>query len=206
MKSFFTLMALCALGVTTFILPVTAFPQESRKLEASNASICRELNLFNTGIDSNGLLLADGETDPHYVLTSVPSGSTSQTLVRRDGRGWPLSPNGPYIPDNGISSWIGPNNDAALNGPTGNYIYETTFNIIGNTATVIEGQWSSDNDGVEILLNNRRVGGATSFEQFRSFVQFRITSGFQQGVNTLKFVVHNGPPSPTALRVELECN
>jgi hypothetical protein len=200
------LSILCVvLSATVWGLSVKAAPKGRERRSVGNVSACRELNLFNTGIDATGGLLADGKSDPHYELISVPNTSTSQTRVRRDAKGWPLYPNGPYIQDNGISSWIGPNNDVSLNGPAGKYTNETTFSINEKGVSVIEGKWSSDNDGVEILLNGEKVSGATSYEQFRSFVPFRITSGFRQGVNQLQFVVNNGG-APTALRVELNCS
>lgn len=210
MKSFFSsrvsrfsiLIVICSLSISALGLSPTASSEESPKVN-SNAE-CRDPS--NTGIDfdeeGNTILLDDGKGDPHYKLTLVPQGSTSQTRVRRDEKGWPLFPGGPYLRENGTSLWIGPNNNSALDGPTGKYIYETTFKVGDVTKARIEGRWSSDNDGVEILLNGKKVSGATGFEQFRSFVPFRITAGFQKGTNTLAFVVNNGWASPTALRVE----
>src|SRR3974390_579205 len=161
-------------------------------------------SLFNTGVDASGTPLPDGTlNDPHYSLVSVPSGSTTTTLVRTSAGGYPVPP---YIGDDSKSAWIGPNNDNRLDGPVGNYDYQVSFNLTGfnpNTAS-ITGGWSSDNNGVEILLNGVNTGNpGTSFTQFSAgFAPFRITTGFQAGVNTLDFIVFNGG-GPTALRVEM---
>jgi len=167
--------------------------------------------LFNTGVDSVGAVLPDGTiSDPHYLLISVPPDSTAETLIRTSAGGFPIPP---YIDDNALSSWIGPNNDGQLNGPSGTYIYRTTFDLTGfdpNTAS-ITGQWSTDDDGVDICINNVNVclGYTTSWN---TFSPFSINSGFVEGINTLYFKVDNQygvvpglPPgwNPTALRVEL---
>jgi hypothetical protein len=61
-----------------------------------------------------------------------------------------------------------------LDGPVGAYDYRTTFNLAGfNPSTAsITGQWSTDNEGVEILINGVATGKTIpnpwSFESFTS--------------------------------------
>lgn len=117
--------------------------------------------------------------------------------------GYPVPP---YIGDDSLSAWIGPNNDPQVDGPVGTYDYRTTFDLTGfypSTAT-ITGGWSSDNNGLQILLNGVDTGNpGTSFTQFSiGFAPFSITTGFKPGINTLDFLVNNGG-GPTALRVEM---
>jgi hypothetical protein len=136
---------------------------------------------------------------------SVPGGTTD-IRVRTSAGGFPVAPAGPYFGDDAISTWIGPNDDAFLDGPGGLYDYQTTFSLAGyspGTAS-ITGGWSSDNDGVRILLNGVDTGNPpTSFTQFNAgFAPFNITTGFVPGLNTLDFIVDNGG-GPTALRVEM---
>jgi hypothetical protein len=132
----------------------------------------------------------------------VPSGTTD-LRVRTSAGGFPVPP---YFGDDALSAWIGPNNDAQVDGNVGLYDYQTTFSLAGfNAATAfISGGWSSDNNGVAILLNGVDTGNlGTDFAQFSiGFVPFSITSGFNSGVNTLDFIVNNGG-GPTALRVEM---
>ncbi len=158
--------------------------------------------LFNTGVDTSGTVMAHGTVgDPHYSLMSVPGGTSDVRIITSAG-GWPV---GPYFGDNTTSRWIGPNNDSDLTGPQGNYIYRTLFDLTGYDASSanIIGGWSTDNDGLDILINGISTGHSTAFDQFRTgFAPFEISSGFIAGMNTLDFVVYN-KSLPTALRVEM---
>jgi len=193
------------IGANMRIRPIIAVAFAAA-LFASTSAGAATLTLFNTGVDSSGSVLPDGTvSDPHYTLVSVPGGTT-QTLVRTSAGGFPIPP---YIGDNSLSAWIGPNNANDLTGPDGNYDYQMTFSLVGfNAATAsITGRWSSDNAGISILLNGVDTGNAgTSSTQYSAFAPFIISSGFVSGLNTLDFLVNNEPGStdnPTALRVEL---
>ena len=172
----------------------------------SHYSSAATVQLFNTGVDSLGAVLADGVIgDPHYRLISTPAAtpaSTSDIRIITAASGYPIPP---YIGDNLFSRWIGPNNDADVNGPVGSYTYRTTFDLTGfdiSTAS-ITGGWSTDNNGLDILINGTSLGYTTDFAQFSTgFSAFSVGSGFVMGLNTLDFVVNNGG-GPTALRVEL---
>ncbi len=161
-------------------------------------------SLFNTGMDSVGNVLLDGTlNDPHYTLTTVPAGSTTTTRIITSASGFPI---GPYIGDNALSRWIGPNNTGDLYGPAGDYNYRTTFDLTGldfSTAS-IDGRWSTDNQGLDILINGNSLG-LTNVMQFSNWTNFTINSGFISGINTLDYVVNNlgNSANPTALRVEM---
>lgn len=172
-------------------------------LVAGTAVQAAPLALFNTGVDASGTPLTDGVIgDPHYTLVGVPGG-TSALRVRTAVGGFPIPP---YIGDNAFSAWIGPNNDSIIDGPVGLYDYQTTFSLAGFNASTasIFGGWSTDNNGIKILLNGVDTGNpGTSFVQFATgFAPFSITSGFLAGLNRLDFIVNNGG-GPTALRVEM---
>ena len=157
--------------------------------------------LFNTGVDNTGTPLPHNTIgDPHYTLTSVPGGVSAILIITSAG-GFPIPP---YIGDDALSRWIGPDNDGDLNGPVGTYIYRTTFDLTGldpGTAS-ITGGWTSDNNGLNIRINGINLGFATAFNQFQlGFSPFSVTSNFVAGLNTLDFLVNNGG-GPTALRVE----
>lgn len=158
------------------------------------------ISVFNTGVDSSGTPLSDGTIgDPHYLLTLVPGGSTTDIRVRTSPGGFPI---GPWLGDDSISAWIGPNNDGAVDGPVGNYDYQTTFNLTGfDPATaLITGQWATDNPGLDILINGVSTGSTSCC--FTSWTGFSIGSGFIAGVNTLDFILQN-QGGPTGLRVEM---
>lgn len=160
--------------------------------------------LYNTGVDDAGVPLPDLTVgDPHYTLISVPGGSTD-ILIRTQ----PFTDSYGYLPDNTTSRWIGPRNDDAFNGPSGLYTYRTTFDLTGldPTTAVITGRWSSDDASPGIYLNGVFTGFSRPVEPPSVFTPFTLTTGFVAGVNTLDFVVDNGPLNnfnPTALRVEM---
>jgi Bacterial Ig domain len=160
-------------------------------------------SLFNTGVDWTGTILTEGTIgDPHYALVSLPSGTT-EIRVRTSVGGWPIPP---YIGDDSLSAWIGPNSDSSLDGPVGVFVYRTTFDLCGfdPSTAQIDGQSSSDNESVDILLNGVSIGNGANPQElaFQSWTPFTMSVGFVAGVNTLDFIVNNDG-GPTALRVEM---
>jgi len=164
--------------------------------------------LYDTGVSSSNALLPDGTTDPHYTLTlsSDPLHPGPAALVVNSSSGDPIF-TGPWLADGPNSKWIAPqaNQSYPTGGdPGGPYTYETTFNLTGlNPATaVITGEWTTDNEGVNILINGASTGFTTPFNAFTAFHPFTISSGFVSGINTLDFEVNNDG-NATGLRVEL---
>ncbi len=167
--------------------------------------------IFNTGVDDFGSLLPDGAIDPHYTLVSSPDPGFPgpNAFVAQQG-GWVW---GYWVPDSATSKWISPaTNPSATQYPlTGNYVYQTTFDLTGldPSTAQISGIWTTDNAGVDIILNGTSLGYTTPDAAFAHFdgthYAFTILSGFVDGENILQFVVHNDgtPRSPTGLRVEL---
>jgi len=153
------------------------------------------ITLFNTGVGTGGNLVPDGDVDPHYTLSTSPD---------------PLFP-GPsayaghigalWTANTSISKWIGP--DPSFEWvASGDYVYHTTFerpnsfNHKKDTAS-ITGWWSSDNTGVDILINGKSTGNFIPFgewgvsDSWRTLHPLSITTGFKKGDNTLDFVVWN---------------
>lgn len=164
--------------------------------------------LYDTGVDSSNALLPDGAIDPHYTLTlsSDPLHSGPAAFVVNSSSGDPIF-TGPWLADGPNSKWIAPqaNQSFATGGdPAGLYTYQTTFDLTGlNPATaVIMGEWTADNEGVNILINGISTGITTPTDAFTGFTPFTISSGFQNGINTLDFEVENDG-NATGLRVEL---
>lgn len=162
-------------------------------------------NLFNTGISNNGSLLADGTIgDPHYSLITVPSGTTD-IRIRTEAGGYPVNAAGHWLLDDGLSTWIGPNNNSQLSSPGGAYDYQTTFYLPTMQMVDILGRWATDNTGTDILLNgtstgNMTTGGADGFSHWSSFA---INAMGVEGINTLDFLVQNAGAGPAGLRVEI---
>jgi PEP-CTERM motif len=173
-------------------------------------------DLFNTGVDGLGAPRSDGSSpDLHYTLTDTSNGGAITTIVGTSAGGFPI--NGAWLADNSTSAWIAPlipnaGRFGGVNGAT--YDYRTTFDLTGfNPATAsISGQWSTDDTGLNILINGGSTGQTTPGSSFGSFTDFIITSGFIPGINTLDFLVSNLDAdccsyptgfNPTGLRVEL---
>jgi hypothetical protein len=171
-------------------------------LALATAVNAASIPIFNTGVNGGGTVLPDGTVgDPHYVLTAVPTGSTANIRIRTSAGGYPIPP---YIGDDSLSAWIGPNNDTQVDGPVGAFDYLTTFNLAGlNPSTAsLTISWSTDNGGLDVLLNGASLGQTTSPIQYGlGFSTFTVSSGFISGINTLDFLVQNDG-GPTALRVE----
>jgi hypothetical protein len=157
------------------------------------------ISVFNTGVDGGGTPLPDGTVgDPHYTLVSVPGGTTV-IRVRTSAGGFPIPP---WNGDDTLSAWIGPNNNPNVDGPTGHYDFQTRFDLTGLDPTLVflTGQWSSDNEGLDILLNGVSTGNTAA--GFPTWSAFMINSGFVAGVNTLDFIVNNDG-GPAGVRVEV---
>lgn len=160
--------------------------------------------LFNTGVDPGGTPLADDSPDSHYTVST--GGAASPVFAATLAGGFPIPP---WLPDNASSAWISPTLSTeapATSGQVNIYRFETTFDLTGlDPATArIVGEWSTDNEGFDILINGQTTGQANS-AQFASFTPFTISTGFVPGLNTLAFIVHNDgvTPNPLGLRVQM---
>ena len=97
----------------------------------SNAATIADL--YNTGVNSSGTALADSITDPHYTLITSPSGTVTPAVTVPNG--FPIPP---WIANTSTSRWIGPNTTSA-DGPSGTYVYRTTFTLPSFTTAAITG-------------------------------------------------------------------
>lgn len=170
-----------------------------------SAVMAAQVTAFNTGVDNSGNLLPSGNVDPHYTLVVNPDGGGSAPFVVVNN-GFPLGCC--WFADGPNSQWIAPQ---PLYFPSsadavGIFDYQTTFNVTGDPSkTTLLGQWATDNEGIDILINGQSTGNtipAPNQVGFASFTPFTINGGFVAGTNTLDFIVHNDG-GPMGLRVEL---
>lgn len=160
--------------------------------------------LFNTGVDNNKMTIADGDTDPHYVLSISAdpafSGPDAKVVF---STGFPIEP---WIYNDNTSKWIAPRADAGEWNSPGIYVYTLSFSLHGfkpETAE-IKGFWTTDNNGTDIMINGKSTGFFTQYNAFQNgFYPFEINEGFVKGINTISFVVNNGE-APTGLRVMIQ--
>ncbi len=159
---------------------------------------------YNTGVDDSGVALPDGAADSHYVLIVNPDSSATEPLVE-DSTVFPIV-DGPWVPNTDQSKWIGPRLEtsaaAGAADAGGDYVYRLTIDLTGfDPATAfVTGEWSSDNNGLDILINGVSTGQANP-DQFGVYAPFRIDAGFVTGLNTIDFRVNNASVGYTGLYV-----
>jgi hypothetical protein len=167
--------------------------------------------LFNTGLDTNGVV-SDGDIpDPNWTLyrsaDQLYLGPNTPILENS----FPLqfaSPNGAFSPTNGISMWIstaGNPGGVTVNSPAGQYIYRSTFLIdTADPATVTaSGNLWVNGTISDILVNGKSTGTTLAPGGTLYVITYAITNGFVPGVNTLDFVENMGS-TIAGLRVEVQ--
>lgn len=161
--------------------------------------------LYNTGVDDDGVPLGDSAIDTHYTLIESPDpdypGPNTYTLEP----GWPVAA-GVWLLDDPTSRWIAPRERQSIGNAPGNYTFRTTFDLTGfdPAKAKIVGKWTSDNSGLDILLNGESLG-ISQPGNFGALNDFTIEYGFVEGINTLDFVVSNAGDAvnPIGLRVQM---
>src|SRR6185436_7645458 len=68
-------------------------------------------------------------------------------------------------------------------------------------SVAITGFWSTDNEGLDILVNGVSTGQRNT-AQFPSFTPFSVTSGLLAGLNNIDFKLNNSAVGYTGLRVD----
>lgn len=167
--------------------------------------------LFNTGVGTNSVILANGAVDPHYRLVQSPDTNAPgpNTFVVNDTL-FPIVGTGPWLPTTSTSKWIGPQSNQSTGNRFGDYTYRIVFDLTGldSDTAVITGRWATDNEGRDILLNGVSTGNGNS-AQFTSWTSFSISADegdrFLPGTNTLDFILNNADVTvnPTGFRAEL---
>jgi hypothetical protein len=144
--------------------------------------------VFSTGVGADGVALAPGNADPHYLLTQsaqpiTPAPPVPATVIQ----GHPA-----WAAADAVSGWIGPVNPGTTSIAAGSYRYRTTFVLDGfdaATASLTINVWA-DNRLNSVLFNG--VSKAFSYEGFASMSgDFILNSGFVAGTNTLEFLAYN---------------
>ncbi len=160
---------------------------------------------FHTGVDETGNALADGNADPHYAIVVNPDSAAMSAIVE-DSTVFPIS-TATWVANNARSKWVGPRLEtsgaAGAADSTGDYLYRTLVDLTGfdPASVVITADWSTDNEGLDILVNGVSTGQRNT-TQFPAFTPFTITSGLLAGVNVIEFKLNNSAVGYTGLRVD----
>jgi hypothetical protein len=135
-------------------------------------------------------------TDAHYTVISSPIGLFTPVAIDNTVYPFPLwVANSPPI-----SRWIGTTAQNS-DGPGGNYVYRTSFNLPANanlSSVVITAMWASDDLG-QVFVNTFPSGQFSAGHT--TLVPLTLTNNFQVGNNNIDFVVNNAF-GPTGLRIE----
>jgi hypothetical protein len=141
--------------------------------------------LFNTGVNALGAPLADGSIDPHYADT-IPADTV-----------FVIPQNGAWASAGAAAKYVAPdtNQGGSFNGGSYTLDYVTSFNLTGfdPLSVLINGQWSTDNFGVDIFVNGHSTGHANA--GFNPLTSFTLSGGsgfFTSGINSLDFRWGNG--------------
>jgi len=170
---------------------------------------CKNLVVYNTGVDDNRVPLPDKSVDPHYALTRSADRKhpgPNAVVVISTQRPF-LDTNPPWLANSPASKWIAPRADQSTSANVaGDYSYTTRIDLTGldPSSAVIQGRFSVDN-ACRVFVNGKDTGIAGS--GFASFTPFSISKELLvAGVNTVEFRVTNTNPkdttNPTGLRVE----
>ena len=153
--------------------------------------------LFNTGVDANGNSLADGASDPHYILSYAAQGTVgANATVTQNHPAWAAN--------DAFSKWISVVNPGTTTIAGGGYGYKTTFSIADFILGTVNINFSVaiDNAMTNVFLNG--VGTGLGFTGFAAFSDpFTLSSGLVNGVNTLEFGTENQGAGPGAFRAKV---
>jgi hypothetical protein len=168
--------------------------------------------LFNTGLDTNGVVSAGDIPDPHWTLYRSADFNFLGPNAQIFEYAFPIQfadPNGAFSPTNGISMWIGAGGNAGgatITSPPGQYIYRSTFLIdTADPATVTaSGNLWVNGTISDILVNGKSTGTTLNPGGTLYVITYGITNGFVPGINTLDFVENMTGSAITGLRVEVQ--
>ena len=159
------------------------------------------LGLYSTGLDNDGLPLANGAIDLHWTITATPSGEGNASAYATMNS----NPIGTaWIANSYMSRWISPQTNEALGDAPGTYRYRTTFNLTRFDPTTVQiiAEVAVDDTLTDVQLNGQSL--KLTAKGAAAFTPLSINSGYVAGVNRLEFVVNNTgtAANPSGLRVE----
>jgi hypothetical protein len=150
--------------------------------------------LFNTGVDNNGVALANGAADPHYILSYNANGASGiPATVSLNNAAW--------LANDTASKWISVIDNGANSIAGGGYGYQTTFSLAGFLLGTVRLDFMAaiDNAMTNVFLNG--VAQNFTYAGFAGYSStFTMNSGFNSGVNTLEFGTENQGAGPGAFR------
>lgn len=156
--------------------------------------------VFNTGIGTDGVILASGTEDLHYQLTfsaqSSPPPPDIPATVMVNHPAW--------LANDASSSWIGCVSVGNTDVAPGSYNYRTSFTLDGyNPATAqLKLSIAADDRVDDVKLNG--ISQGISFVGYSSWSgEWVITNDFIPGTNTIEFFTVNEGFNPAGFRTKI---
>jgi hypothetical protein len=146
--------------------------------------------MFSTG-EGN---LNTGDTDPNYRFIYTPHGKEFNAIVIQS----------PYHENDVFSKFIGLP-DGVDNVP-GIYHVKTNFQLgpeVNTSFVTVSINIAVDNMLQDVLINNMSTGLSTVATILWEGEAYKITSGFKQGENELRFIIQNYPSTAPGNKVGL---
>jgi hypothetical protein len=160
--------------------------------------------LPNTGIDTSGLPIPNGSSDPRWTILFTPPGSTtppSNTPAYVTNNSCPIG--AAWITNDSNSQWISFQSDESVGDAPGLYTYRTTVDLTGYdpASVTLTVQVAADQELSAVRLNGVSLGLSAS--GYSGFTSLSINGPFQATVNTLDLAVNNAgsTANPSGLRV-----
>ena len=152
-------------------------------IAASGAQAAMITTVFGTGLTAAGTPQIAGGVDAHYVV--LENGSQSAVV---------LTDSSAYFANNAQSQWIWQSGNGQPVEVT--RTFRTTFDLTGfdPTTAIINGNWGTDNEGLDIVINGVSTGInllGTLYSNFGQLNAFVINTGFVAGLNTLDFIIRD---------------
>ena len=167
--------------------------------------------LFNTGLDTNGVVSSGDIPDPHWTVFRSADFNYLGPDALIFEYAFPLQfadPNGSFSPTNGISMWTGLAGNAGgatVSSPVGQYLYRARFLIdSADPATVsLGGSFWVNGTVTNILVNGVSTPITQPIVGTLYVSPFSLTKGFKAGWNTIDFVENLTAAGISAVRVEI---
>lgn len=152
--------------------------------------------LYNSGVGADRLPLPPGQPDPHYANQT----NASPVLA--------MSPHPAWMPDDGVSRFIGFTGAGVDNIPAGDFNFRTTADFTGyDLASLVLRVYAASDNSLVSLSRNGTVLAGVSGGGFTSYAgPWTVPGPFNAGLNTFDFLWNNAGPgdNPGAIRIKWE--
>ena len=145
--------------------------------------------LYNTGIDDFGAPLSEGVEDPHWMIIDSTQNPPPELPLPAVVISYPHPS---WMQNTNDSKWLWQQHDGQPTEET--LTFRTAFTIgegVDLDSVNISGRWSTDDDGLDILVNGLSTGQMSEWEGYWGWTNFILNTGFVSGLNNIDFIVRD---------------